>query len=101
MRDECHSEHLPRNLSRFVSTAGELHAAALAASTGMNLRLHHNNIAAQLFCRLVSLFRRARHDAARHRHTISLQQFFTLVLMNFHASASDMFEFWNAASVAD
>ena len=71
MGDEFHAEHLARDFLCFIGTAGEFHAAAFAAAAGMNLCLHYDEIAAELFCRVISLFRRARHDPARHRHTES------------------------------
>ena len=66
MCDEVHAEHFRCNIARFVGTFGQLNAATLAATARVNLRLHHNDVAAELLCRVISLFRRARNDPARN-----------------------------------
>ena len=70
MCDEFHSEHLPRNVARFVSTASEFHAATLTATARMNLRFHDHKLATEFFRRVISLLGRVRNDATRNRHTI-------------------------------
>src|ERR1043165_4219490 len=90
MRHELHAEHTPRDLLRFSSASREFDAAAFAATACMNLCLYHDYFTAELFSRVIRRFRRARHDSTRHRHTISSQQFFSLILMNLHATASDL-----------
>ena len=47
-RDQRHAQYLRRELLRFVRRARQLHAAALAAPAGVNLRLHHHHRRAQL-----------------------------------------------------
>ncbi len=47
MRDQRHADHLARDLLGFAGRLGELHAAALAAPAGVNLRLDHDHAAAQ------------------------------------------------------
>ncbi len=64
-----------------------LHAAALAAAAGVNLRLHHDAASAlgqQLARHCVRFFKRVGHLALRHSDTILRQDFFCLILVNFH-----------------
>ena len=89
MCDEVHAQHLRSNLARFVGTARQLHAAAFAAAARVNLRFHHHYFAAQFLRSVIRLLRRARHNATRHRHAILSQKFFSLILMNLHATASN------------
>src|ERR1051325_4022572 len=96
MSDEFHAQHLPRNLARFVSTARQLDATAFTAAARVYLRFHHHDLTAEFFRRLISLFGRACHNCTRHWNTVLSQQFFTLVLMNLHATASDNLNLWNA-----
>jgi hypothetical protein len=50
MRDELHAEDLAaRSCARRPATSRELHAAALAAAAGVDLRLHHPDRAAEFF----------------------------------------------------
>src|SRR5437868_12567451 len=86
MRDEFHAEHLAREFPRLVRALSQLHAAALAASARMYLRLDDHDIRAQLLRRVISLFGRARDEAARHGDVKLLQEFFRLILVNFHRS---------------
>jgi hypothetical protein len=73
MSDKLHTQHLSRNFSRFIRTLGKLHTAAFATPTGMNLRFDNYYGCAKLFGRVISLFRRSCHGAARHGHTKSPQ----------------------------
>ena len=70
-----------------VAIARHLHAAALAAATCMNLRFHHHAIGAlgEKFARhFGGFFRRIRHFALGHGNAILRQDFFCLILVNFH-----------------
>ena len=42
VRDQFHAQHLARDLRGFRRVLRDFHAAALAASAGMDLRLHHH-----------------------------------------------------------
>ena len=47
MGDERHADHLAGELLGFVGGLRELHAAALAAAAGVNLRLDDDDLAAE------------------------------------------------------
>ena len=64
-----------------------LHAAALAAAAGVNLRLHHHARCAfgkQLARHFGGFFQRVRHLALGHGNAVLRQDFFCLILVNFH-----------------
>ena len=90
MRHQLHAQHLVGEIARLAHRLGDLHAAAFAASAGMNLRLDHHAGRAgveQFSGRGLGFFPRSRHRPARHGHTILLKNSFCLVLMNFHNDA--------------
>ena len=83
MRDERHADHLLRQLSGFVGILRQLDAAAFAAAAGVDLRFD-DDASAQLFgsgTRGVSI---VGNDAARRRYTVTTQDFFRLILVDFH-----------------
>ena len=87
MRNQFHAQHSASDLARFCYRLRDLHAAALAASAGMDLRLHHHARRAgveQPFRSGLGFFARQRHHPARHSHAKPLQDFFSLILMNLH-----------------
>ena len=87
VRHQLHAQHLAGKLSRFFHRLGNLHATALAAAAGMNLRFHHNSGRAgieQVHGCSFGLLARGRHLTARHRDTIFFQDPLGLILMNFH-----------------
>jgi hypothetical protein len=43
VRHQFHAQNLAGKFARLIHRFGELHAAALAASTGVDLRLHHDS----------------------------------------------------------
>ena len=43
VRHQLHAQHFGREIAGLVHRLGDLHAAALAAAAGMNLRLHHHS----------------------------------------------------------
>ncbi len=55
VRDQRHAEHLARQLGGFFRRLGDLHAAALAAPAGVDLRLDHDS-----GCAFVEQFTRRR-----------------------------------------
>ena len=67
--------------------ARHLHAAALAAASGVNLRFHHDAAGAlgkQLARHCVRFFQRIGHFALGHGNAVLRQDFFCLILVNFH-----------------
>jgi hypothetical protein len=70
---------------------GHLHAAAFAAASGMNLRLHHHAACAlgkQLARHLDRLFQRVGHLAFGHGNAVLGQNFFCLILVNFQVGTA-------------
>ena len=71
---------------------GDLHAAAFAAPSGVDLRLDHHS-----GCAFVEEFARRRigflgaldHVPARHSHSVLRQDCLALVLVNFHVGMTD------------
>ena len=85
MRDERHAEHVARDALGIVGRSGELDAAALAAASGVNLRLHDDHAAAETLGDLARVGGGGRHFPARDRNAVALEDGFGLVLVNFHA----------------
>ena len=69
----------------FRGILGDLDAAALAASAGVNLRFH-DDAAAELLGRRFGLFDGERDFAARHRNVVLGQNGLCLILVNFHGN---------------
>ncbi len=93
MRDQLHAQHLAGEIGGLVHRLGDLHAAAFAAASGVDLRLHHDSGCAgtqQLFGDRFGFLARAGHRSARNCHTIFLENCFCLVLMNFHNDDSSV-----------
>jgi hypothetical protein len=87
VRDQRHAENLLCVEFGVFARAGHFDAAALAAATGVNLRLDDHARCAlgkELAGNRRGLFQRVGHFAARHGDAISCQDFFRLVLVNFH-----------------
>jgi hypothetical protein len=85
--DQRHAQHLRRKFAHDCHRIRNLHAAALASATRMNLRLHYHARCAraqQVFRDRLRLVARLGHLPARHCDSILLQDCFRLVLMNFH-----------------
>ena len=85
MRHQFHAQHLTGDPGRLRCVARNLHAAALAASAGVDLRFHHH-AAADIFGRRLGLVRRKRHLATRHRNVVLAQDALGLILVNFHGN---------------
>ena len=85
VRHQLHAQHLARDLRGFRRILRDLDAAALAASAGVDLRLHHH-AAADILGRRLGLVRRERHFAARHRNVVLAQDGLGLILVNFHGN---------------
>ncbi len=68
-----------RRLVRLIGGLGDLHAARLAAASGLHLRLDDDDAADLLGCG-PHLLRRVRDDAGEHRHLVLLEKVTCLVL---------------------
>ena len=84
MRDERHSKNARSVLAHFFSRPRELDAAALAATTGMDLRLDDPDFATELARRVFRLGHGKARNASRRRHTVLAQDFLALILVNVH-----------------
>ncbi|KEH12664.1 hypothetical protein GY15_19310 [Delftia sp. 670] len=84
MRDQLHAQDLASQCLDVVDALGNLHAAALAATTSVDLGLHDPHGAAELLGGLDGLLHCERRDTARYRHTKLTQDVLALVFMNLH-----------------
>jgi hypothetical protein len=84
VRDERHAEHLLRVSPDLVDGLGDLHAAALAAAAGVDLRLHDPDAAAQLLCDGHRFVGRHRRLAARRGDAVLPEDLLALVLVDVH-----------------
>ena len=82
--DQLHAEDGSGVLTDFIQRTGQLDAAALAAATGVDLGLDDPDGAAQLLGRLDRFFDIEAWNTPGHRYTIALQDFFALILVDFH-----------------
>jgi hypothetical protein len=83
--DQLHAHDLVRVFFDLLDRLGNLHAAALAAAASMDLRLDYPDRAAQLFSCLDGFVDRHARNAARNGHSELSEDFFALILMDFHA----------------
>ncbi len=87
VRDQLHPEDFARQLAGFFSRLGQLDAAALAAASGVNLRLDDNAgcaLVQQGLGRSFGFLAAFDHVPARHRHSVLREDGFRLILVNFH-----------------
>ena len=84
VRLELHAEDFAGQLFHLVNRLGDLHAAALAAAAGVDLRLDHPHGAAQLLRRFDGLLNGECRDAAGHGHAELTQDLLALVLVDLH-----------------
>ena len=92
VRDQRHAQHLLGQFNGLFRRLGDLHAAALAAASGVNLRLHHDSGCAfveQVAGRRIGFLGALDHLSARHGHSILRQDCLALVLVNFHVGMTD------------
>ena len=83
---------LPGELGGLFRRLGDLHAAALAAPAGVDLRLHHHSgcaVVEELPRRRIGFFDALDHLPARHSHSVLRQDGLALVLVNFHVGMTD------------
>ena len=85
VRDQLHAHHFAEDLARLLRRFGELHAAALAAAAGVDLRLD-DDAAAELLRRQARLLGVVDDDAARRRHAVAAQDFLGLIFVDFHGA---------------
>ncbi len=86
VRDEGHAEDGRGVLTHLLEGAGELDAAPLAAPAGVDLRLDHPHVAAELLRRGDGLVHAEARLAARRGDAVAAQQLLGLVFVNLHAS---------------
>src|SRR5262249_31016590 len=84
MRHERHADHGRRQPFGFFGRPGELHTSTLAATTGVNLRLHDNDTSTEAVRDLTGFGRVERDLAARNRYTVAGKNGLGLVLVDFH-----------------
>ena len=84
VRDQTHADHVARDADRLVRAPRELHAAALAPSAGMDLRLDDDDLAAEPTGDVARFIRREGDFPARHGHAIPVQDGLGLVFVDFH-----------------
>jgi hypothetical protein len=86
---DVHAEDLAGLLGGLVGGPGELHAARLAATTGLDLRLHHHDAGCavgteQRDCRGARLLGGGGDDPAQHGDPVPLEHVSCLVLEQVH-----------------
>ena len=84
VRDQLHAENFRSALLHLVDRAGELHAAALAAATRVDLRLHHPDRAPERLGRLDRLVDGERRYSARNRNAEAPEHVLALVFVDLH-----------------
>ncbi len=86
-RDERLAQHAVGFGVQLLERLHELDAAALAASAGMDLRLHHKDVAAEILRLRGGVLCRRGDRALGHRRAVGLEQFLGLVLVNIHGNS--------------
>jgi len=81
---QLHAQNLLGQLLHVLDGLGNLHAAALAAATSVDLGLHHPHGSTQLLGCFNSLLHGKRRNATGNGHTKLAQDFLALVFMNLH-----------------
>ena len=80
----CLAEQLVGGVLDLVLVAAELDAAGLAAAAGMDLRLDHPGLAADLARAVGRLLGAVGEAAARHRHAEARENLLGLIFVNIH-----------------
>src|SRR4051794_29125039 len=95
MRDELHAEDLLHRGLGVRLRLRDLHAAAFAAATCVDLRLDDHDLGARLLLHLGDrgdrFFGGHRGNADWHRHAVLLKELFALVLVDLHAAGLSLF----------
>ena len=81
---ELHAQNLARQAFDVINGFSHFHAATLAATTRVDLGLHHPDRAAQFLCGFHRFLDRKRWNAAGNGHAELTQDFLALVLVNLH-----------------
>jgi hypothetical protein len=84
VRHQVHAENLLREVAYLVQRSCDLHAAALAAAAGVDLRLHHPDLAAELLGCLDGLIDAESGEAARRGDAELAEDLLSLVLVDLH-----------------
>ena len=84
---QLHPEDLARVLLHFVERLRDLHAAPLAAPTGMDLGLYHPDLAAQFLRGLYRLFHAEAGITGRRRDAVLAQDLLRLIFVDFQDSS--------------
>ena len=90
MSHESHPQNLAGNLGGFLNRFGNLHAAAFAAASRVNLRFNDYSASPgvkKILCRDLGLLAGLSHFPTRHRDTILFQDSFGLIFMNLHINS--------------
>jgi signal transduction histidine kinase len=82
--DQRHAEHVLGELLDLADGSRQLHAAALAAATGVNLRLDDAHLAAEPAGNIGRFGGCKGHFAARHGHSVAREHGFGLIFVDFH-----------------
>src|SRR5262245_24217496 len=85
MGHQCHAKQRRRSTLGFVGVLDDFDATSFATSTSVDLGFHHNDATAETARRLARFLCRECHLAVRHGNTVSRQDGFCLILVNFHA----------------
>ncbi len=87
VRHQLHAQDVLDVQFGVFARLGHLDAAAFAAASGVNLRFHHHAACAfgkQFAGHCCRFFRRVGHFALGHGNAVLRQDFFRLILVNFH-----------------
>ncbi len=91
MGNKLHTKNLAGVLTHFIKRFGNFDSATFTTTTRMNLCFDNPYFGTaglrKLFSGLHCIVHRETGDATGHRHTKLLQEFLTLIFMNFHASS--------------
>ena len=85
---ERHAQNVLGVLLGLLARPGHLHAAAFAAASGVDLRLHRHARGAfgkQLARHVVGFFQRVGNFALGHGDAVLRQDFFSLIFVDFHS----------------
>jgi hypothetical protein len=85
VRDQLHAHDLVSVFLDLFQRLGHFHAAAFTAATCVDLCLDNPDWAAQGFSSFDCLFNGHARDTAWYRHSEFSEDFFALILMDFHA----------------
>jgi hypothetical protein len=85
MGDELHAENARRMRAHLVERARELHATALAAAAGVDLRLDDPDRTAELLRGVDRLVHGEARKSARYRDAVAAKNVLALVFVDLHA----------------